>query len=449
MTALGAALLVPATVLGGSGMAFVQVASSSLTGSPLPGLGDVLRALVSPVDGPDSEYGASGRLPVADALSAELLDALSGPDSLDTDAGPLATVPTGPLGIPGVALDAYLKAAQNMARTNPNCGVHWSVLASIGRIESNHARGGQVDANGTTISPIIGLQLNGGPGVAAIRDSDDGRLDGDRVWDRAVGPMQFIPSTWARYAVDGNGDGLADPHNIYDATLAAAHYLCAGGEDLREPAALARALFRYNRSESYVRTVLAWAAAYAAGVTPLPSTPAPSQPGSPRPGKPGDPGDPSRPPGSTNPPGRPTFTPPPTSTSTPTQPTCPPGTSPPTSSSPTSTSTSSVQPCPTDPTETPTSPTTSSESPSTNTSSQSPSSTDSSSPASEPSSPSSSSPSGTSTACAPDESTTVTPTPTSTTTTVPACEDESTGASSADGADAAGPPTTTWAAYPT
>ena len=44
--------------------------------------------------------------------------------------------------------------------------------------------------------------------------------------------MQFIPSTWMIYGADGNGDGIKDPFNIFDAALAAANYLCDAGGDL-------------------------------------------------------------------------------------------------------------------------------------------------------------------------------------------------------------------------
>ena len=341
-------MLIPTAVVGGNALAFLPVSASAFGSSPLPGAGDVLRALVGNGGDDSEDFGATGRMPEADTISPELLAALTGPAAQTaTGAGPLATVPPGPLGIPGIVLDAYMRAEQTMATSTPGCGVSWPVLAAIGRVESNHARGGRVDVNGTTISPILGPQLSGGPGVAAISDSDDGRLDGDRAWDRAVGPMQFIPTTWARYAIDGNDDGLADPHNIYDATLAAAHYLCASGEDLRDPAALARSIFRYNHSDSYVRTVLAWAAAYAAGVTPLPSTPAaPDQPAGPPTTPPGPPTSPS-PPGPT-----PTTSPPTTSTSTST-------------SSSTSTSTSTTSTTTEQPTTTTTEPPTSTTSPET------------------------------------------------------------------------------------
>ena len=227
---LGGLLLVPSIVATGPGLGFLPVVAAGLGSSPLPVPGDVLRMLAGLDDSSEAEdLGAGGKLPEADTLSPDLLKALSQPSSPGTGAGPLATIPPGPLGIPGILLEAYQRAEQRMAMTSPNCGVNWSVLAGIGRIESNHARNGRVDTAGTTVSPILGPQLSGGPGMAAISDSDDGRLDGDTTWDRAVGPMQFIPTTWARYATDGNDDGVATPHNVFDATLAAARYLCAGG----------------------------------------------------------------------------------------------------------------------------------------------------------------------------------------------------------------------------
>lgn len=182
---------------------------------------------------------------------------------------------SGPLGIPGTALKAYRAAAETMAAEQPGCGIDWALIASIGRIESNHARGGFVDANGTTREPILGPVLNGIGPVAAIRDTDGGRHDTDTVWDRAVGPTQFIPSTWVHYASDGNDDGAADPNNIYDAALAAARYLCSGGYDLTDPEQLRAAIYRYNHSDTYVNTVILWAQAYRDGVTPTPDSTVP------------------------------------------------------------------------------------------------------------------------------------------------------------------------------
>ncbi|WP_305094402.1 lytic transglycosylase domain-containing protein [Prescottella sp. R16] len=183
-------------------------------------------------------------------------------------------VVVGPLGIPEIVLNAYRAAELTMASTQPSCGLPWHLLAGIGKIESNHAGGGQTDAAGTTVTPILGPVLNGHlAGNEIITDTDGGLLDGDATHDRAVGPMQFIPSTWARYASDGNGDGVANPNNVFDATLAAARYLCSGGLDLRDPSQEARAVLRYNNSTTYMGNVLAWSVAYRSGGTAAPAVP--------------------------------------------------------------------------------------------------------------------------------------------------------------------------------
>jgi hypothetical protein len=171
-------------------------------------------------------------------------------------------------GIPTVALAAYRHAADLANREHPACGLPWPLLAAIGRVESDHGRfaGSVLLGNGLSSPRIIGVQLNG-HGTARVFDTDRGVLDGDPVYDRAVGPMQFIPSTWARYAADGNGDGVADPFNIYDAARAAANYLCAAGTELRSPAGQVRAVLSYNQSGSYVASVLGLEALY--GGTPV------------------------------------------------------------------------------------------------------------------------------------------------------------------------------------
>ncbi|MFL6118805.1 lytic transglycosylase domain-containing protein [Actinophytocola sp.] len=181
-------------------------------------------------------------------------------------------------GVPASVLAAYQNAAAALAVTQPGCGLRPELLAAIGRVESGHARGGQVDAAGTTLTPILGPVLSGQHGFAAVADTDGGRLDGNRVWDRAVGPMQFIPGTWARWAVDGNGDGVADPHNVYDASRAAGDYLCAGDRDLRTPAGLDEAILSYNQSPAYLRLVLAWFKAYTLALAAIPDDTGPLAP---------------------------------------------------------------------------------------------------------------------------------------------------------------------------
>jgi hypothetical protein len=188
---------------------------------------------------------------------------------------PAYELPDGPLGIPATALAAYKNAADILGREQPACHIDWALIASIGRIESNHARGGYVDAQGTTREPILGPQLNGQGGFAAIPDTDQGVLDTDVVWDRAVGPTQFIPATWKAYASDGNGDRKSDPNNIFDAALATGRYLCSGGFDLANPDQLRGALHRYNNSDTYVNTVILWAEAYRNGIMQVPDSTVP------------------------------------------------------------------------------------------------------------------------------------------------------------------------------
>ena len=144
-----------------------------------------------------------------------------------SDASPARAYTIG--GIPEVAKEAYEGAA-----AAAGCGVPWSLLAAIGRVESNHGRfaGATLLSDGRSDPPIVGIPLDGRPGVARITDTDGGRHDGDAVYDRAVGPMQFIPGTWAMFATDGDRDGKADPFDLDDAAAAAATYLCRAGGDL-------------------------------------------------------------------------------------------------------------------------------------------------------------------------------------------------------------------------
>jgi len=167
-------------------------------------------------------------------------------------------------GVPARALAAYAGSALAVAHSDPGCGIGWNTLAAIGLVESAHGsmNGATLGDDGVVAPSIVGVALDGG-GVAAIRDTDDGRLDGDATWDRAVGPMQFIPSTWRTAAQDGNKDGTADVNQIDDASLAAAVYLCTIGGDLTDPDSWIRAVAGYNRSVAYNNRVAEAATRYA------------------------------------------------------------------------------------------------------------------------------------------------------------------------------------------
>ena len=169
----------------------------------------------------------------------------------------------GPAAIPADAAQAYAAAAARVGALVPGCTVPASVLAGIGKVESNHT------------SPAIGPALDGSiPGTTIVHDTDGGALDGDPVWDHAVGPMQILPATWRRWAQDGDGDGRADPQDFADAALTAAVILCQPPADLSQPGPLDRALHAYNNSDAYVAEVESWAAtdAVGAGAGASPST---------------------------------------------------------------------------------------------------------------------------------------------------------------------------------
>ena len=145
--------------------------------------------------------------PVPRALGTGSEDLAAGPDK-----GPSGTqrvaITTRPIPLPPAAALApaspsdldrggVLVAAYNaaVAAAPPECHLPPALLAAIGQIESGSAGGRQIGPDHKVNPPIYGPVLDGGP-FAAIRDTDGGLFDGDVVWDRAVGPMQFIPGTW-------------------------------------------------------------------------------------------------------------------------------------------------------------------------------------------------------------------------------------------------------------
>lgn len=170
-------------------------------------------------------------------------------------------------GIPAVALSAYQRAATVINAADRTCHMPWQLVAAIGRVESDHGRanGNVLTDQGIARPGIFGPELNGRNGTVRIKDTDAGQYDGDTSFDRAVGPMQFIPSTWAIVGVDADNDGQRNPQDIYDAALASAVYLCSGSDDLSTTSGQRSAVFRYNHSQKYVALVLAIEQAYLRG----------------------------------------------------------------------------------------------------------------------------------------------------------------------------------------
>jgi Transglycosylase SLT domain len=125
--------------------------------------------------------------------------------------------------IPPLYLNLYEQAAQRY-------GLDWAILAGIGKVECDHAR-----------DPDPSCHREGAVNAAG-----------------AGGPMQFLASTWARYGVDGNGDGRADRWDPADAIDTAANYLAASGA----PANYPHAIYLYNHAGWYVTEVESWADRY-------------------------------------------------------------------------------------------------------------------------------------------------------------------------------------------
>lgn len=170
-------------------------------------------------------------------------------------------------GIPSAALAAYQRAETVIDAADERCEIDWQLIGAIGRVESDHGRygGNALGRDGVSRPGIYGIALDGTNGTAEITDTDAGRFDRDTIYDRAVGPMQFIPSTWSEVGVDADGDGRRDPQDVDDAALAAAVYLCAGSDELSTVVGRRTAVHRYNHSKAYVDLVLAVREAYLGG----------------------------------------------------------------------------------------------------------------------------------------------------------------------------------------
>lgn len=168
-------------------------------------------------------------------------------------------------GIPERALAAYAGAAIAKNAERPDCDLGWNTLAGIGWVESRHGSygGASIAEDGTVSPPIFGIPLDGST-TELITDTDGGEFDGDAEFDRAMGPLQFIPGSWANWYIDASGDGVADPHNIDDAALAAANYLCRAVPTLGDEQSWRAGIASYNDTNSYLDAVATASHSYAA-----------------------------------------------------------------------------------------------------------------------------------------------------------------------------------------
>jgi membrane-bound lytic murein transglycosylase B len=248
-----ATALVPMALLSAAWTASIAGVSSPLANAgatPRPTLPDgtsvpaqAIEAPASVTDGSVLSAGAGG------AQAAQIVDSASTSS------------------IPSAALAAYQRAETVINAADESCHLPWQLVAAIGRVESNHGRadGNVLNDDGVATPGIFGVALNGANQTTEIVDTDAGQFDDDTQYDRAVGPMQFIPSTWSVVGVDADGDGVRNPQDIDDAALGTAVYLCSGDDDLSTEAGQRAAVYRYNHSQSYVDLVLAITKAYEAG----------------------------------------------------------------------------------------------------------------------------------------------------------------------------------------
>ena len=174
-----------------------------------------------------------------------------------------AAAMTGP-DVPAPARRAYERAEVVMDQVAPRCRLPWTLLAGIGQVESDHGRYGDsvLRPDGVSRPALLGVALDARGSRAKVPDTDGGVLDRDARWDRPVGPMQLLPSTWSVIGVDGDGDGTRSPQDLDDAALAAAAYLCTGAASLDRAGPMRLALLRYNPSSHYAAQVMAYERLY-------------------------------------------------------------------------------------------------------------------------------------------------------------------------------------------
>ncbi|HET7660223.1 MAG TPA: lytic murein transglycosylase [Oryzihumus sp.] len=253
---------VPAVALIGGGVALAALGHAPDSASAANTSGTLVKV-------PEFIMEDAGSPPIPPARVAQGLGIRPGTKSTSSEA-----VVIDRSGIPARALSAYRSADHLLRTADPSCHLDWPILAAIGKVESDHGRygGNTLNDQGIATPGIFGMELDGTHGTEQVKDTDSGLYDQDGIWDRAVGPMQFIPSTWRAIGTDADGDGFKNPQSIEDAATTTAAYLCAGRVDLRQSSDLYGSLLRYNNSDSYVRTVEALAEAYRSDVNEVPAS---------------------------------------------------------------------------------------------------------------------------------------------------------------------------------